>query len=104
MPDGRPAFFCEVRAISRYGEREPRLGWAYGPKRWGVPDRYALMGEADGRIYACYPVHDGGALLAGEPDGIEVPRSLIEQVLDTFRTGVIHDETLAGLRQALERR
>jgi hypothetical protein len=66
MPEGQPAFFVMVNAISRFGDIEPRLAWG-SP----YPDRYALLGpDKKGRKFACFPVHDGGALLPPEPTPI----------------------------------
>lgn len=89
----RPAFFVEIVVGSQRGSPTQRLSRA-------TP--WDLSYSAPPGRYACFPAWDWKSdLLPPKEHTVTVPKVLLEQVLETFRTGVIQDETLQGLKDAL---
>ncbi len=96
----KPEFI--VQLVSDYNGNGQRLQWGYVP----LPSPHHLQDYKFYGRYACFPlkIHNGGKLLKEEEPTVTVPRKLIEQVLETFRSGVIADETREGLHKALKQK
>ncbi len=92
-----PAFV--VRIVSNYSGYAHLLQWGDVP----LPDpkvfpRFKVYGH-----YAAYPftIHDGGKLIESVPE-VRVKRSLLLEVLETFRSGIIQDEMFKQIQEALD--
>ncbi len=95
---GEPAFI--VRIVSNYNGNGRLLQWGDVPllDKSIHPD-FKCYGE-----YAAYPLpkrHNGGRLLPPEEPKVEVGRTFLEGVLQSFRTGVIPEGTSEELLKLL---
>lgn len=90
LKEGVPVFTVEITLNRRFGTLVQKL------KR-GDRSETAPPGK-----YLCFPAWDwNGPLLPEERTEVTVSRALLEQVLEAFSTGYVHDETREGLRSAL---
>lgn len=90
LKEGVPVFTVEITLNRQFGTLVQKL------KR-GDNSETAPPGR-----YLCFPAWDWkGSLLPDERTEVTVSRELLEQVLEAFSTGYVHDETREGLSKAL---
>lgn len=92
----KPVMFVEVVIGSQGGSPTQRLSRA-------TP--WDLSYSAPPGRYACYPAWDWKEkLLPQEEEMVTLPRRLAQQVLDAFRSRIIHDEVEEELKKILHRK
>lgn len=96
--DGKPAFVVQI--VSNYNGNGQLLKWGdVPPLPKDIFPRFKHFG-----YFAAYPLklHDGGKLIEDEPE-VTIPRKLLEQIAEAFRTRIISDEAWNGVQEALQK-
>jgi len=99
-PPGRPKFCVQIALVGG-AEDKPILQWAPDSYGFSLEERRRMVGK-----YACYPVHDGGPLIEGEPERprtVALSAELAEEVLQALLGGVVSDKTIAALATELRK-